>query len=535
MLEGRLIYLGRRRIGYAALSLFLAAVWLGAGVQRASADEAAAMYDPATVVVIDLTLPQASVDALEAEPDEYQPGTFSLAESDGTPAGVGASSSPLPVQVRLKGKASFKPLTGKAAFKLKFGKTERFLGLKKMTLNNMIEDPSMLHETLTYAAFRAADVPAPRTGFAYLRVNGEDFGLYLNIETLDDVALARLFGSFDDETQHLYEGESGHDVKPGEAGEFEVDEGDEADLSDLEALIEAVDPSGPGTFSERVAAAADLAEMTRMWAVEKYVAHWDGYSGRAGASQPNNYYLLSDPMGRFQMLPWGSDETWSYDHPVSFDGPGGVMFNECLADPACAAMYRDAVVAAKEAVASIDPLALADDTAALLRPWQVMENAESERPVHDMGEIAEGVAETRRFIRQRPAEVNRWLGLEDPPLVVPLPVTPIAPPAGVAPLTRAMRISSAAVRGGVLRTRLTLAAAGTATQRATARIRGQRVLACKTSRSVEGPRPVLLECRLSKAALARLRHRSLRLSVATRFFSADGVEVLRRRVLAHRA
>ena len=127
----------------------------------------------------------------------------------------------------------------------------------------------MLHETLSYAAFRAAGVPASRTGFVYLRVNGDDFGLYLNIETLDDVALERIFGSFDDQVQHLYEGEVGHDVTPGEAGEFEVDEGDQANLEDLEALIDAVSSSGPEAWSERVAATADLAEMTKMWAVEK--------------------------------------------------------------------------------------------------------------------------------------------------------------------------------------------------------------------------------------------------------------------------
>ena len=44
--------------------------------------------------------------------------------------------------------------------------------------------------------------------------------------------------------------------------------------------------------------------MTRMWAVERYLGHWDGYTTK------NNYYLVSDPSGRFQMLPWGTDQTW---------------------------------------------------------------------------------------------------------------------------------------------------------------------------------------------------------------------------------
>ena len=67
----------------------------------------------------------------------------------------------------------------------------------------------MLHETVSYAIFRAAGVPAPRTGYAYVRVNGEPFGLYLNLEPYDTVSLERLFPGG---TQHLYEGESSADV-----------------------------------------------------------------------------------------------------------------------------------------------------------------------------------------------------------------------------------------------------------------------------------------------------------------------------------
>ena len=60
------------------------------------------LLEPTTVVAIDLQLPQASVEALEAEPDEYVEGTFALAESDGTPAGIGEYTGPITVGIRLK-------------------------------------------------------------------------------------------------------------------------------------------------------------------------------------------------------------------------------------------------------------------------------------------------------------------------------------------------------------------------------------------------------------------------------------------------
>ena len=305
----------------------------------ADADEAAQIYEPETVNVIHLGLSAEAEAALELEPDEYVKGTFSMAKTDGTPGGEETllTPSPMKVEVRLKGDASFEPLTGKAAFKLKFKKTERFLGLRKMTLNNMHEDASMIHETLAYASFRANGVPAPRTSFAYVYVNGEDFGLELNVETVDADLLEKRFGSFDSETQHLYEGEDGTDVIPGDAPEFEVDEGEEGNIADLEALIEAVNSAGPEPWSTRVAPFADLGEMTAMWAVEKYIGHWDGYAGQPGQNghQPNNYYLASLPGGEFQMLPWGTDETFQQNRHIPFEGRAGVLFNFCMEDPAC--------------------------------------------------------------------------------------------------------------------------------------------------------------------------------------------------------
>lgn len=214
----------------------------------AAADEAEILYDPTTVSAIDLQLPPESIANLTAEPEEYQPGTFSFAQSNGSPDGIGAFTAPQPVEVRLKGSGSFKPLSGRAAFKLKFPKAGPFLGLRKMTLNNMVEDPSMTHETLAYTLHRALGIPASRTGFAYLTLNGQHYGLYLNVENYDDIAMAKKFGSFDGDVQHVYEGESGTDVEPGEVPDFEIDEGPEDDVSDLEGLAAAVTNPGAGPW-----------------------------------------------------------------------------------------------------------------------------------------------------------------------------------------------------------------------------------------------------------------------------------------------
>jgi hypothetical protein len=361
-------------------------------------DPAAWLFDPGAVVEIDLTLPQESIDALNADPGEYQDGTFSLTTTSD-------KYGPLDVGIRLKGAASFRPLSGKAAFKVKMSHSvpgQLFFGLKTLTLNNMVQDPSMIHETLAYEVFRSAGVAASRTGYAYVRVNAQDYGVYLNVETLDDVMLPRWLES----TQHLYEGEhdeqGGVDVLPGNAGRFSVDEGSETDLSDLEALIAAV--NGAGDFSDRVESVADLRQLTRMWAVEKYIGHWDSYSGGSGFNRPNNYYLHSDSAGIFTMLPWGTDQTW--DSRLPFDGNAALMFNECLNDDSCHSLYRDAVREVRSLVSELDLDAQAVSTAALLAPWQKMDP----RRESSLEEIEAAVDATRDFIDVRPCDVAAWLG-----------------------------------------------------------------------------------------------------------------------------
>jgi hypothetical protein len=472
-------------------------------------DPPESMYSPSAIVVIDLTLPQSSIEALEAEPEEeYQPGTFSMATTDGTPGGIGTFSTPLNVGIRLKGgNGSFLPLGEKSAFKVKFSfvKGQKFLGLKKMTLNNMKQDASMLHENLAYRSFRAAGVPSSRSGYAWVRLNGERLGMYLNVEDLDDVSLEKRFGPFDD-PQHLYEGEHGVDVAPGEAGKYEVDEGDDGVLTDLEALIEAANDALAPDWSDRVSPYADLEEMTQMWAVEKYSGHWDGYAGDDRPEVPNNYFLYSDAAGKFKMLPWGTDQTW--ETLIAFDDPGGILFNECLADASCKATYE---AAGAEALATIPPLDLgnvAACTAELLAPWQQLEDADLR--LYDAEEIAEGVVATRENLASRPGELAEWLGVEAPevpspdaPCKKPVPPGPatvnlVLPPAGP-PASGGLRFEHVSFKGGALVARVAVALPGQLELRGTIGPRRTRTRVCAAGSAVLAGHQTL-RCPLSAEA-----------------------------------
>ena len=54
--------------------------------------------------------------------------------------------------------------------------------MERMTLNNSIQDVSMVNTCLSYQVFAAAGLPSPRCNFATVTVNGKELGLYIHLE-----------------------------------------------------------------------------------------------------------------------------------------------------------------------------------------------------------------------------------------------------------------------------------------------------------------------------------------------------------------
>ena len=270
----------------------------------------------------------------------------------------------------------------------------------------------MLHEAVSYEAFRRMGLPASRSGYAFVRVNGAAYGLYANVEPINKTMLRRWPKHFPT-TKHVYEGETRDDVVPGLVHRLQVQEGDPADRSDLQALMYALgDPSRP--YPQRLAPHADLVQMTHVWAVEKYLGHEDGYSGN-----PNNYYLHSDARGRFRMLPSGLDKTLSDRVPygatrstraqktVSGD-EGGQLFKACIADPTCKQAYLAAVGHVRRTMPTFRLETRVDEIAAALRPWQ-----ERDPRLEDTRDAIDAkIAEAREFLLTRSGD-HVWQGRDD--------------------------------------------------------------------------------------------------------------------------
>lgn len=178
---------------------------------------------------------------------------------------------------------------------------QRFSGLKKMTLNNDVQDPSHMDQCLGYGLFRAAGVPAPRCNYARVSVNGVPLGIYTHVEGATKPMLSRHFA---DDGGNLYEGTLS-DFRDGWMDTFER-KTNEADLdrSDLQAIYDALALTDDAAMLAALEAVVDLDAFFSFWAIETMTTHWDGYAGNN-----NNFFLYGDPTtGRMTFMPWGTDQ-----------------------------------------------------------------------------------------------------------------------------------------------------------------------------------------------------------------------------------
>lgn len=189
-----------------------------------------------------------------------------------------------------------------------FNDGENYYGLKKLNLNNNYGDASYMREYISYRIMGEMGIPVPATSYTHITINGEEWGLYLAVEPIDEVFLERTFG---DSTGDLY--------KPDGTGADLVYRGDDMseypglvlktneETSDGSAILDLMKALESGEGMEDV---LDVDEVLRYLAANVALANYDSYLGNT----THNYYLYEQD-GRFTIVPW--------DYNYSFGGFGG--------------------------------------------------------------------------------------------------------------------------------------------------------------------------------------------------------------------
>lgn len=253
---------------------------------------AAALFTNGTPVEVEIQIDEADVLALKKDSRKYV--RVRVREKEWIYTDVG---------LHLKGSAgSFRQIDDvKPAFTLSFNQfntEQRFHGLRKIHLNNSVQDASYLNEMLAGEMFRAAGVPATRTAHAMVALNGRQLGLYVLKESFTKDFLAQFFKKTNG---NLYDMDPGREITE----KLKKDMGDGPDdWSDLKAVAEAAAEPDSSQRWERLDKALDLNSFVSFMVMEVMTCHWDGYClGR------NNFRIYSDrDSNKLMFFPHGTDQ-----------------------------------------------------------------------------------------------------------------------------------------------------------------------------------------------------------------------------------
>lgn len=248
------------------------------------------------------------------------------------------------VAIRAKGNTSLSQVQSygndRYSFKIEFDhydSAENYYGLDKLCLNNMIQDNTYMKDYLTYQMMGYFGVDAPLCSYAYITVNGEDWGLYLAVEGVEDAFLQRNYGS---DYGELYKPDS-TDMGGGRGNgkAFNVPDGQDGGMgggtmgsddvtlvytdddydsytnifenaktdisdSDKDRLIDSLKKLNE---NEDIGEAVNIEEVIRYFVVHNFVVNFDSYTG----SMIHNYYLYEEN-GLMSMIPW--------DYNLAFGG-----------------------------------------------------------------------------------------------------------------------------------------------------------------------------------------------------------------------
>ncbi len=343
--------------------------------------------------VFELRISDASLDSLASDPYEYTEATLVWEGQEYGPIGI-----------RTKGENSWRPFRRKSSFKLDFnrydGGPDRFLGMKGLTFNAMNEDLSMMHERVAYRIYRMAGVPAARAHHAVVYVNGELYGLFVMLDTVDDVFLGRWF---DDTSGSMYEQHDGDLTRDYVENDlyFQLEEGD-GDRSGLIGIADALASSGPEAI-EAAGAYLDWPAFHRYWAAGSIVMNFDAYPFRFAG---DDCHLYQDPStGKFVYIPHGVDESFYYDD--DFEGrANGHIAARCREVESCRDAWAIEVYDQLDLVEAGDLAAYAEEVADQIQPWV---EADPERN-YSLSDVRAYQADMIRKLQNRRDSVEYWLG-----------------------------------------------------------------------------------------------------------------------------
>ncbi len=244
-----------------------------------------------------------------------------------------------------------------------YSATQNFYGLSKVAFNNIYGDATLMKEYLSYELMTAMGVATPKYCLVNLSVNGEFWGVYMMVESIDSSLTKRTLG---DSSDFLVKPESSGgdlvydsalDQYLNEDGEFEFDlsdypdsassplykynglwENDPDTFDDVKEMLPTVfqwmkilnelsSTENPNTqeYQETLESILNVDEVLRYFAANTYLVNLDSYQ----SEKMQNYALFIDDNGYASVLPWD----YNYSFGAYGVGSAQEMVNFDISEP----------------------------------------------------------------------------------------------------------------------------------------------------------------------------------------------------------
>ncbi|MBK9575744.1 MAG: CotH kinase family protein [Fibrobacterota bacterium] len=227
------------------------------------------------------------------------------------------------VGVRYKGNSSY-TLAGnnpKKPLKIKFNefKDTSYFGIKVLNFSNGIGDPTLMREHISYAIARKY-LPAPRSNFVHIAIEGQAVGLYTQVEQADKTFLKRWFP--DSSKGNLFKaGDDGATLgwidanasSYATSGDYELKTNeDAANWRGFVGFVDFLNRSTDEEFCAGRSAYVDDDNLGKFLAFNTVLSNFDSYNGSG-----RNWYMYQQDTTTtaMRMIPW--------DLNLSFGAYGG--------------------------------------------------------------------------------------------------------------------------------------------------------------------------------------------------------------------
>lgn len=223
------------------------------------------------------------------------------------------------VGFRLRGNTSRS--SEKKSFKLAFNafeKGKKYAGLEKMNLNGEHNDPSIIRAKIAWDLFRDMGIPAARANHVEVYINNDYYGLYINVEHIDENFTKSRFGNnngnlykclFPADLKYIDNNpESYRELNSGRNPVYELKE-EEGSFNDLLSFIDVINNTSDANFASELEKVFNVDNYLKAIVVEVLTGHWDNYIFNS-----NNYYLYQNiSTHKFEYIPYDVDNTFGID------------------------------------------------------------------------------------------------------------------------------------------------------------------------------------------------------------------------------